>query len=437
MNDTTPAQFTEHVYRRLEEPVRLFGIDLRPDVFWITVLTVVLITAFIYVAMMYVRDARGVGIWWASFLGLLRSAVYVILAVVFLMPAIQTWEQTEVHSKVLVLFDVSNSIYGVIDDIPPDDRTPIEKMLTRQDKVIQFIFDQKKGFLANLEKKNPLTVGRFATKLDPNSWYFANGRNWTQKEHEDRLNDPERKKEVIEPRPLQNEFWENWLKPSAQIVVPKDWSGADKERFDKLVSSNQELANSGFFNRTNLVDAVLGMLNRDVNSMVQGIVVFSDGRSTLSSSSGISDLQQRAKSSGVPIFVVGVGEERPQVRIDVDAIRMPGQVQPEDKFRAMVDVTGEGLQDKDFDITLDMTYSKKGKDGKEELLPITLIEMEDKTKPDKVREEIPLGKKVSLKPTAPPKFDKSTTPRAEVEFQINAAALAEAAGVSLTPGKKI
>ena len=38
---------------------------------------------------MYVKDSRGVGPCWATFLGLLRGAVYVILALVFLLPAWQ------------------------------------------------------------------------------------------------------------------------------------------------------------------------------------------------------------------------------------------------------------------------------------------------------------------------------------------------------------
>src|SRR5262245_6322671 len=129
MNDSSSSQITEQVYRRLEEPVRLFGYDLRPDVFWISVLVLVLVAAFIYVGFMYARDSRGVGPWWATFLGLLRSTVYVLLAVVFLLPAIQTWDETETRSKVLVLFDVSPSVSAVIDDIP-DDQTPFEKLPT-------------------------------------------------------------------------------------------------------------------------------------------------------------------------------------------------------------------------------------------------------------------------------------------------------------------
>jgi hypothetical protein len=435
MNDNTPTQITEQVYRRLEEPVRLFGHDLRPDVFWITVLVLVLVAAFAYVGVMYSRDSKGVGPWWAAFLGLLRSTVYVLLAGVFLLPAVQTWEESEVRSKVLVLFDVSGSVSAVIDDIP-DERTPIEKLPTRQDKVLRFLADEKKAFLSGLEKKNPITVARFATKMDANPWFFADGRNWTQEEREELVNDPGRKGELPEPRPLQREFWESWLKPAAAVAVPEDWTPADKKRLEKLVESNQKLAAAGFFGGTNVTDSVLALLNREVNSMVQGVVVFTDGRSTVGTGQGLEDLQQRAKSAGIPVFVVGVGEERPQVRIEIVELRAPTQVQPEDKFRVLVEVYGEGMQDKEFNIALDVTNTKKGRGGKEEALPITLVEVEGKGSADKKPAEVSLGNKVTLHPPSPPKFDRSTPPRAEVEFLIDAPTLAQAAGVTLPPGKR-
>jgi hypothetical protein len=435
MNDTNPTQFTEQVFRRLEEPVRLFGHDLRPDVFWIAVLVLVLLAAFIYVGMMYARDSRGVGPWWAAFLALLRSSVYVLLAGVFLLPAVQTWEESEVRSKVLVLFDVSGSVSAVVDDIP-DERTPVEKLPTRQDKVLRFLADEQKGFMTGLERKNPLTVARFATKMDANPWFFADGRNWTQQEREDRLSDPEHKSEQPEPRPLQQEFWETWLRPAATVTAPDDWSEADKKRLDKLVASNQKLAAAGFFNGTNVIDSVLALLNREVNSRVQGVIVFTDGRSTISSGQNLEDLQQRAAAAQIPVFVVAVGEERPQVRVEIVELRSPGQVQPEDQFRVVAEVYGEGLADKEFDISLDVTNTKKIKGGKEEDLPITLVEPQDTSKPDKKPEEINLGTKVTLRPAAPAKFDHSMPPRAEVEFLVDAVTLARAAGATLPEGRK-
>src|SRR5262249_53587551 len=157
-------------------------------------------------------------------------------------------------------------------------------------KVLRFLADDKKGFLAGLEKKNPVTVGRFGVKMDPNLWYFADGRNWTQEEREDRLNDPDRKGEQSEPRPLQREFWESWLKPAAALTPPDDWSDADKKRLEKLVESNQKLAATGFFNGTSLTESVLTLLNREVTSKVQGVIVFTDGRSTISTGKDVSEI---------------------------------------------------------------------------------------------------------------------------------------------------
>src|SRR5262245_40055964 len=104
MNDpaTTAAdatQYTELVWRRLE-PFRLLGFDV-PWQVWLVILGVLLGVGFFYVGWMYLRDSRGVGPWWASLLGLLRACVYVLLAVVFLLPSRQTFLETRSQGKVL------------------------------------------------------------------------------------------------------------------------------------------------------------------------------------------------------------------------------------------------------------------------------------------------------------------------------------------------
>src|SRR5262245_35990904 len=135
MNEATTSQTTEFVLRRLTDPLRLFGADLPPTL-WLAVLGVVLAAGFFYVGWMYVKDSRGVGPWWATFLGLLRSSVYVILAAVFLLPAYQSWEESESRSKVVLLFDASLSVTNTVDDIPSETQ-PLAKLPTRQDKVLQ------------------------------------------------------------------------------------------------------------------------------------------------------------------------------------------------------------------------------------------------------------------------------------------------------------
>src|SRR5262249_4329538 len=109
MNTNAPQHITEFIFRRLTDPVKLFGLELPPEL-WYVILAVVLLTGFFYVGWMYFRDSKGIGPWWASFLGLLRSAVYIILAIVFLLPAKQSYEKVTSVSSVALLFDFSLSM---------------------------------------------------------------------------------------------------------------------------------------------------------------------------------------------------------------------------------------------------------------------------------------------------------------------------------------
>src|SRR5713101_6184060 len=129
--EPTTTQETEFVWRRLADTLKFFGREIDGH-FWLAILIPVFIIAFAYVIWMYVRDGRSVGWTWATFLGALRITVYVILALVFLLPAEQTWDRTETRSKVILLIDVTGSMASK-DDLP-NDAMPAEKLLSRQDK---------------------------------------------------------------------------------------------------------------------------------------------------------------------------------------------------------------------------------------------------------------------------------------------------------------
>ena len=111
MNDNATQQ-TEFVLRRLSDPFHLFGREVS-GVAWLAVLIPVLVLGVVYVGWMYRRDARAVGWAWAVFLGTLRAAVYLLIAGVFLLPALQTWEKTEAYSRVLLLLDLSGSMNSI------------------------------------------------------------------------------------------------------------------------------------------------------------------------------------------------------------------------------------------------------------------------------------------------------------------------------------
>jgi hypothetical protein len=438
MNDVNTSQYQQFVWRRLSEPLEVRGHEF-PSWLWWLVLGVILFTAFFYVAWMYIKDSRGVGPWWAIFLGLLRSTVYVLLAIVFLLPAEQTWEETRVMGKVLVLFDASNSLTKVADYAPGGN--PGTKLQTRQDKVLAFLTNNKGKFLADLEATNPVTAFRFASRLDENFLFFKDGRNWTRKEWEDFLRDADRTTELPEAKPLPFEYLQAWLNPGATIDVPPEWGTAEKERLDKLNELTKQLGEAGLFTGTNLGSATLSLVNRELNGRVQGIVIFTDGRSTEGSSRAFEDIEAHAKAAHIPIFVVGIGEERPQVKIDVVDVRVPEQVQPEDKFRVVAELQGEGLPEKPVKVFLDISYVRKDKNGKDEELDLTLTEQVNKNNPDEKRVRLSLGRKtLTLEPSAPAQFDRSSPPRVTVDFPIDALSLAKAAGIDLeakeTAGKK-
>ncbi|HEY1377066.1 MAG TPA: hypothetical protein VGF55_09745, partial [Gemmataceae bacterium] len=134
MNDTAPQSQTEFVLRRLTESLQFGGKEVSPYL-WLAILIPVLALGLVYVVWQYRRDCRSIAWPWAVLLGSLRVAVYLILAGVFLLPAMQTWERSEKRARVLVLLDTSPSVADTSDDHPEDGTQP-GKPATRLDKVI-------------------------------------------------------------------------------------------------------------------------------------------------------------------------------------------------------------------------------------------------------------------------------------------------------------
>ena len=394
-NNTSTYQ--EFVWRRLSEPLTIRGHDF-PSWLWLVILGMILLTGLFYIVWMYVKDSSGVGPWWAIFLGTLRACVYVLLAVVFLLPAKQTWEETRVMGKVLVLVDTSPSLTKVMDDIPTGRGD--DKLQTRQDKVVAFLAKDGNKFLTELQAKNPASLFRFASRLDENYMLLKDGRNWTREEWEEYLRNADRNVELPEAKPMPAEYLRAWLNPGAKIEAPVEWGEAERARLQKLEDMTQKLGDAGYFAGTNLGSAALSLVNRELNDRVQGIVIITDGRSTEGSPKMFGDIETRAKSARIPIFVVGVGQERPQVKIDVVDLRVPEQVQPEDKFRAVVELQGEGLPDKPVKVFLDITHTIKDKNGKDVDLDLTLTEQVNKNNPEEKRAKLSLGtKKLTLEPS--------------------------------------
>src|SRR5262245_17131396 len=109
MNDQGTKAESEFVFRRLTETFKVFArwLDGR---WWLLILAVVLLVGIAFVAWMYVKDSRTVRWYWALPLALLRISVYLMLALMFLMPARQGYERTEKRSRVIILIDDSDSM---------------------------------------------------------------------------------------------------------------------------------------------------------------------------------------------------------------------------------------------------------------------------------------------------------------------------------------
>jgi hypothetical protein len=360
------------VLRRLSESFRVGSHEVSPLV-WLGVLIPVLVLGLVYVVWMYRRDSRSISWPWAAGLGTLRALVYLILAGVFLLPAMQTWERSEKHGRVLLLLDVSPSITTVSDDLPEEGSTP-GKGATRLDRLIGFLTDSQIDFIGKLTQQNPVTAFRFGGRLDEEpaqfektaaSWDAARWRDWLRYDLKPWLltgiSDAGRKQ--IEAtagwdadKPGTSDWALGWLKLPPAETVPAGLSEDDAKVFNdrrgKLEKRLETIRQVQM--GTNVGESLRTLLNREANGMVQGVILVSDGRSNLGSESAVGELRARARKDAIPIFAVQLGEDRQPVAIRITDVQTPEQTPPDEKFVVRAEVDGEGLPDQEVKVFLDI-----------------------------------------------------------------------------------
>jgi hypothetical protein len=389
MNDSSPTSLKEFVLRRISEGLSLGGHEFSGNA-WYLVLGVILTIGVVYVVWMYVRDGHSIGWFWGTFLALLRLSVYAIIAFVFLLPAFQNWEETRQQSKVVVAVDVTGSMGKRDDPVVPG--VDAATRPTRSDKVIEFFGDPAaaEGFFARMQKTNPVTLYRWGSMLDEDFKVVRENKAWDRKEWEEGKTTGNRS----EGRPVTRDLLAEFLKPDPKAIEAPEGASdekrkdaqAEREKLERLVKS------------TNVGESILGVLSKEINNMPQGIVIFSDCRSTEGGSQAYKDLAERARRAKVPVFVVVVGENRDETKIDVVDTRGPDKVRPEDPFPVSVDVTGMGIAP-GREVTVFLDVFRPGQDPKKDE-PLKTIE-----------------KKVPWKGTQ--------LPRAQVEFPITPAEYGE------------
>jgi hypothetical protein len=317
---------------------------------WWVILAPVLAVALVYVGLMYFRDSRTVHAGWASFLGACRCLVYGILAFVFLLPGCQTWDTTESHSKVIIINDVSGSMYTV-DDIPEVNQDPTT-LPSRQDKVIEMFTGKasrdgqpRTPFIQALLEKSPLSVYRFGS--------FADDKHV--------LN-------LLDGQALSEKQWADFLKPDPKqiVVAEKDASGKPIPLEDQI-KERARLRDlfDGLKNGTNVGGSALQVAKLETSSFVQAIIIVSDGQSNLGGADAVKEFLARVNNPKrkIAVFTIGVGEYRQPVSIRIEDLQAPEVASPHEKFPVRVPVVASGLPDEEFQVVLE-AQRIKDKDGK-------------------------------------------------------------------------
>jgi hypothetical protein len=376
----------EFLWRRLSETPELFGepLDISP-LLWYPVGWLVLLGAFFLVFFFYVREVRSIGWLWAGFLALLRSAVVLSFFLIWLLPATRMVEWSEQRSRVLLGFDVSASVQSS-DEAP--DEMPGQVRRTRQELVLDFLAQRPSAsaterlvsrsrspsdptapappttanFLQALTRNNPLYCYRFGEQLDPTPWVVART-----------AETPEAAETAGNPLPsLTFADWSRKLRPnqrgslaeplSPELVAELVQAGKRAEALESAAAATgeerskeaaavaadieralqeQQRLRERLLNRTNPGASLLELLRKESGNMVQGVILFSDGRKTAGSDQELADALKEARRAKIPVFTVGVGDYREILNLRLVDVLAPGRVQPEDEFPVRVAVEGE------------------------------------------------------------------------------------------------
>lgn len=368
MNESGVTRESEIILRRLSDTFPYVSPEAS-SVAWLTLVVVFLLLGCAFTIWMYLRDMRTIRWYVAMPLALLRMGVYVLLAIAFLLPARQTWEKVEKQSRVVVVIDVSPSVSTVPDDIPTS-MNPQPK--TRLDKVLDFLTDEQVAFLGKLMEKNPVYLYRFGARLDEETttmeagspvWTTEDWAAWAKYDF---------KRWVVQGISPEGQAilkgTENW---QADLPGNADWAsrwsslpeadaipaGLSPEDTTRLKDNRSRLDQRVDIARaivqgTNLYDSLTAVVNREAANMVQGMVVFSDGRSNLGSDSAYVELRERATREKIPIFTIAVGEVRETIAINITDVQAPDRAPPDEPFKIIVEADGLGLERQEVEVRL-------------------------------------------------------------------------------------
>ncbi|MEZ6142036.1 MAG: hypothetical protein R3B84_15835 [Zavarzinella sp.] len=395
MNDQNVQVESEFIFRRLAETFKIYGSKSEySGTWWLLILGVVLFLAVAFVIMKYIRDARSVRWYWATPLAILRLSVYAILAIMFLLPAKQDYEKSEKRSRVIIVLDVSGSMANVSDDVTTSNSSA--NRTTRLQKVVDFLLDDANGFMQNLSAKNPVYIYRVGSRLDEEVQTFernasnqlvpvyravaadgsarrVQGNAWTKEEwrafasydfkpwltrglSNEGIQQLAATAQWDGEAPGTADWAQQWFDAKDAAIpttlAPEDKATLERNR-DKLMGRIEVYKTIG--SATNIPDGVTNILNREGGNMVYGMIIFSDGQNNFGGGeNSISDLRLRAKREKVPVFTVGIGSQEKVISVRITDLSAPEQTPPDDPFKIIVEVDGDGLLGKKAPVNLEV-----------------------------------------------------------------------------------
>ena len=405
---------------------------------WLWFLIPVLILAGLFVIWMYIKDMQRIPWYVAILLGAMRCTVYGLLAYMFLLPTIKvtrTWfpktpPVLQKKSHVIMVIDVSESM-STVDD---PKTLPQTQRRSRLQKVIEFLTDENAAFMKKLLEKNPVHVYRFGDRLDKDNVANFDMIKVKDKDGKEvveprpyimrRMKDGSGREEQV---PLQRWSEQDWidfatytdfrtwlvrgLSDEARKIVEKDyptgpgnldWAqnylGATKEtiiaRLDlaKKVGGTQGENDASVYeanltqlnNRihlartiaigTNVTDAVQKAFDASKENMLEGVIVFSDGRSNLGlptrqetgkdnfqRTREMDALHRAARKDNVLVFTVAIGDDR---KVKTKAVRITDlqtldRAPPDDAFKVIVELDGDNMPSESVEVFLELTPPDK------------------------------------------------------------------------------
>lgn len=367
---------------------------------WVTAVELLAVNAAAVGLLALIRPLRRAGLGaWAKMSPMagLRCLTLAALTFCFLLPAMQPWETSEKHSRVVLMIDESPSMVAWSDDISRD---PNAKLKTRMDKVLDFLTADDGKFMADLLARNPVYVYRFGASLDPEPGVLAaddkdaKAKAWSRDEWDafvkydfkawvlgykgpdgglsDDAKDKLRAAVAWNGAEAGTGEWAmGWAKAAdADAGIDALADGADGKPNDKKVVAavREKLTKRVDMARTiaqgtAVPEAVTAVVNREQANMTQAVIVFTDGRSNMSSDAAIPDLTRRAKEANIPVYTVAVGSAREVVSLAISDLQAPDRAQPDEPTQVTVAVDGVGFKQGDeVQVTLELFLP--GKDPK-------------------------------------------------------------------------